>query len=225
MSAEKNSTNKIRQGKKTSASCFACFSSSADSDSSFPEESKPGAGSKRKLSSCFSWPRCRTKKKGKAAPLNAPTPPSTDVNAVEGRSPLGQECNSGIQTKIEDQQQQQQQQQQAEAEDGRKLDSRGQRVVTHTSSGIVARSQLAPQIGARSSRPATSRFRRASSGGPVRSERLVLSVVGPWITVATLAVMVFSGRAAAIVCLCSCFYLLPLYRWPLSATTTWFKRN
>lgn len=93
MSAEKNSTNKIRQGKKTSASCFACFSSSADSDSGFPEESKPGAGSKRKLSSCFSWPRCRNtkkKRKGNAALLNAPTPPSTDLNAVEGRSPLAQ---------------------------------------------------------------------------------------------------------------------------------------
>ncbi|XP_018680567.2 uncharacterized protein LOC108952640 [Musa acuminata AAA Group] len=225
MSAEKNSTNKIRQGKKTSASCFTCFSSSADSDSGLPEESKPGAGSKRKLSSCFSWPRCRnTKKKRKkenAALLNAPTLPSTDLNAVEGRSPLAQECNSGIQTKIEDQQQQQQQ---AEAEDDPKLDSRGQHVVTHISPEIDCRSQLAPQIGARSSRPTTSRFGRASPRGPVRSERLVLSVVGPWITVATLAVMVFSGRAAAIICLCSCFYLLPLYRWPVSADA-WFKRN
>lgn len=72
MSIDKNSSLKVRKGKKRSYFCFACFLGS-------PEQSKPERpGSKRKLSWRFSWFQ-RKHKKRKAVPSNA-TP------SAQGRS-------------------------------------------------------------------------------------------------------------------------------------------
>ncbi|RWW40584.1 hypothetical protein BHE74_00053993 [Ensete ventricosum] len=72
--------------------------------------------------------------------------------------------------------------------------------------------QNAVQSEARSSGPRSSLSAPSSSSrNPVRSVGLIMPCVGTWVVVATPAVMVFSGRATAIICLCSCLYFLPSY--------------
>ncbi|XP_064963535.1 uncharacterized protein LOC135611819 [Musa acuminata AAA Group] len=215
MSINKNSSLKVRKGKKRSYFCFACFLGS-------PEQSKPERPvSKRKLSWRFSWFQ-RKHKKRKAVSSNA-TP------SAQGRSlpdkvretepclycfrlrpvSLALGCNNGNEIDIENQQQE------AVPED----QVRPGNSVTQISTEIDARRDPLPpnphqtpvQSEARSSGPRSSlSVPSSSSPNQVRSDRLMPSV-GTWVVAATLAVTVFSGRATAIICLCSCLYFLPRY--------------
>nr|XP_018677011.1 PREDICTED: uncharacterized protein LOC108951928 [Musa acuminata subsp. malaccensis] len=195
MSINKNSSLKVRKGKKRSYFCFACFLGS-------PEQSKPERPvSKRKLSWRFSWFQ-RKHKKRKAVPSNA-TP------SAQGRSLPDKGCNNGNEIDLENQQQE------AVPED----QVRPGNSVTQISTEIDARRDPLPpnphqtpvQSEARSSGPRSSlSVPSSSSRNQVRSDRLMPSV-GTWVVAATLAVTVFSGRATAIICLCSCLYFLPRY--------------
>ncbi|RRT34413.1 hypothetical protein B296_00056272 [Ensete ventricosum] len=175
----------------------ACFLGS-------PEQSKPKRlGSKHKLSWRFSWFR-RKHKNRKAAPSNA-TP------SAQRRSLPAKGCNDGSEIDIEHRQQEA-----AVPED----QVRPRNSVTQISTEIDARRdplppnhhQNAVQSEARSSGPRSSLSAPSSSSrNPVRSVGLIMPCVGTWVVVATPAVMVFSGRATAIICLCSCLYFLPSY--------------
>ncbi|WOK98883.1 hypothetical protein Cni_G07595 [Canna indica] len=235
MSTDKIKSRRQRKKQIISLSCFAtCFSSSLVSvDPNL--YSKPSVGavdSKRKLSSCFSWsspfPMRRSnnnnnkkKKKKKGMLILNSTPSSIDHNTTNASthpesSPVEQVCNGGNQNNVNRQQEDQAKPKSDDAtvsgqivsprESGVRREQAAAAPPDNQNPTQTAGTNTASRPPRRSSRPGN---RRCPSGQrpPILMRP---SAVGLWVAAGTLGVMVFSGRAVAIVCLSCCLYLLPL---------------
>nr|XP_019703316.1 uncharacterized protein At5g23160-like [Elaeis guineensis] len=208
MPPEKSTHPKTTSRKSWSCQCFpSCFVGSLISASGGPDPPSPSAGSKPKLS----WSRYRKKKK--TAPLDG-VRPNIKASAQEN-SPF-KKPSEGRTSRSRGNAQQLQRDADSQLHHG--IDAEQPRL-PRISKQYSTRREEVPA----SWKPHTVRTRcttndpgspahihpAASHKRPVRTGSLKPGA-GIWVMVMTLGVMVFLGRASALICLCSCMYLVPL---------------